>query len=406
MDGQPRLTMHICELVRLMPVHGAGGMQMHAALLARMLVRAGHRVTLLTAERPDMDEEHVDGVRIVYVRGARPERHTAQGWAALNRAWSAIHAAHPFDVVHAHSSAGEGWARRRFANAPPLVVTMHGTHLSDWLTSMRVLQGRPRGQVKSTLYMLWTYLQVATRYLPRAEGVIFAGATNYRRGRWLYPLPRRRALIPNGIDVDHFSPAVEPAQLRGELGLADGVPIMLGVGRMLEEKGFRTAVEALLYWTGTRPYLLLLGDGPDVPVLRQLAQRLGVGEQVRLIPAVSQAALPGYLNAADLFIFPTWCEEGMPLALLEAMACARPIVASDLGGVRTVAANGEAAVLVPMRDRQALHSACAHLLTDRDHATRLGETARQLVVDQYSAERMARLTLDFFAQVRTGRGQT
>ncbi len=71
--------MHICELVRLVPRHAAGGMQTHALLLSRMLVRLGHRVTLFTAELPGVEEESLDGVRVVYVHGTRPDRQTPAG---------------------------------------------------------------------------------------------------------------------------------------------------------------------------------------------------------------------------------------------------------------------------------------------------------------------------------------
>jgi glycosyltransferase involved in cell wall biosynthesis len=394
--------MHICELVRLMPVHSPGGMQTHAAVLARALVRQGHRVTLLTAERPGVDEEVVDGVRVVYVPGARPERHSPAGWEALNRAWDALNARDPFDLVHAHSSAGEGWAKQRRPHAPPLVVTMHGTHWGEWLTSMRSLRGRPVGRLKSTLYMWWFYGVVAATYLPRARAMIFTGATDFRRGRFFYPLPRRREMIPTGVDTGCFRPDVPPVDLRAELGLDPRRPLVLGAGRMMREKGWATAIEAIPRWQGPPPYLVLLGDGPDLAELRRYAEALSAGAHVKFHPAVTREQLPSYLTAADLYLFPTWREEGSPNALVEAMACGLPIVASDLGAVRDIAPRDEAALLVPKMNAEALRGAMARLLGDRELAQRLGQTARRRVVEQFSAERMAARTAQLFGELVAG----
>ena len=391
--------MHICELVRLMPIHAAGGMQAHAASLSEALVRQGHRVTIMTAELPGKHEEEINGLRVVYVPGARPDRHTSVGWRALNDAWDALHARDPFDLVHAHSSAAEGWVRRRRPQRPPLVVTMHGTHWGEWLTSMRSLGGRPKGQLKSSIYLWWTYFVVAFSYLPRARAMIFVSLTDLRRGRRLYALPRRRELIPNGVDTDLFSPQVEPALLRAELSLDPGVPIVLGAGRIVREKGFGTAVEALAGWPGLPPYLVLVGAGPEVAELQALAHRLRVGERLNLLPAVDRAALPRYLAAADLFVFPTWREEGSPNILIEAMSCARPIVASDLGGVRNLVTDGRTAVLVPPRDSAALRRAMADLLADPGAAARLGQAARVDAVANFGLDRMARATAALFEQV-------
>ncbi|GAC1560529.1 MAG: glycosyltransferase family 1 protein [Herpetosiphon sp.] len=393
--------MHICELVRLMPTHGAGGMQAHAALLARMLVKQGCRVTVLTAAAEDRDDEEIDGVRVVYVSGARPERHTAAGWVALQRAWDEIHARDPFAIVHAHSSAAEGWRRPR--GGPPLVVTMHGTHWSEWLTSMRSLKRRRTGQIKSSVYLSMAYLFVAARYLPRAEALIFPGATDLERARWQYPRPRRKVLIPNGVDTTRFRPDIPAVDLHAELAIPPGAPIVVGTGRLVGEKGFRTAVEALAGWTGTMPYLVLIGDGPARDELHGVAQRSGVGDYLRLLPAVRQEVLPGYLNAADLFVFPTWREEGAPNALLEAMACGLPIVASDLGGVRVLAMHDHAAVLVSAMDSAALRGAMERMLVDRATARRLGTAARQRAVSQFGADQMATATHALFASIVEGR---
>ncbi len=394
--------MHVCELVRLLPGHAAGGMQTHALLLARWLVRLGHRVTLFTAEAPGRLEEWIEDVCVVYVPGTQPDRHTPAGWEALNRAWDSYHARDPFDVVHAHSSAGEGWARRSRPGRPPLVVTMHGTHRGEWLTSLRSLRGRPLGQAKSSLYLWSTYLQVAARYLPRAQAVIYTSTTDFRRGRRLYPLPLRRAMIPTGVDVERFSPAVQPAELRAELGLDAATPLIVGAGRMVREKGFSTAVEALAGWTGPRPHLVLLGDGPAVGELRAEAARLGLDAEVSQRPTVSHELLPRYLNAADLFVFPTWREEGSPNGVLEAMACGLPIVASDLGAVRDMVGGGEAAALVPPMDPAALRDAMIGLLSDRARAGRLGRAARRRAEERFSAERMAARTAALFEQLVAG----
>ena len=148
---------------------------------------------------------------------------------------------------------------------------------------------------------------------------------------------------------------------------ADGRPVVLAVGRLAAQKGFDTLIAAAARWRGRRPepLLVIAGTGPLAGDLSGQAAELGV--DVRFLG--SRDDVPGLLAAADVLALPSrW--EGQPLILSEALRAGRPIVATDVGGVRDLAGDG-AALLVPPGDPAAFAAAVLSVLDDRDLAARL-----------------------------------
>jgi glycosyltransferase involved in cell wall biosynthesis len=170
-------------------------------------------------------------------------------------------------------------------------------------------------------------------------------------------------VIPNGVDTGHFTPAVDPAAVRATLpalsGLDPDTPLVVCVGRLCPQKGqdvlLRTwpRVAARL----PRARLVLVGDGPDAPRL------LAAAPDGVLLAGPAADARPWY-QAADVVVQPSrW--EGMALAPLEAMACGRPVVLTDVAGARESLPDGDAAhCVVPPADEPALAAALLRLLTD------------------------------------------
>ncbi|MFT7724551.1 MAG: glycosyltransferase family 4 protein [Roseateles sp.] len=143
-------------------------------------------------------------------------------------------------------------------------------------------------------------------------------------------------VIRNGVDLDRFTPQERPAA-RAALGLEADAPLLLSVGNLVELKGHALLVEAVHAlregWPALR--LAIAGEGPERPRLEALIERLGLGARVRLLGPVANADLPAWYNAADLFLMPS-SREGLPNALLEALACGTPALASAVGGIPEV----------------------------------------------------------------------
>jgi glycosyltransferase involved in cell wall biosynthesis len=201
------------------------------------------------------------------------------------------------------------------------------------------------------------------------------------------------SVIHNGIDRAAHAPRdVEQARrsIRHELGLSDGAPLALAVGRLDEQKGYKDAIMALAEVRPTYPLsLAIVGTGPQQSELEELAERRGVADAVFFLGYRRDVAR--LLDAADMFVFPSlW--EGLPLALLEAMSHGVPLVVSDIGPVLEVVRDRIHARVHKADDWRSLLSAMQSALEDPDEMKRMAARASERV-RYFSDERMLEQTL-------------
>jgi len=201
-------------------------------------------------------------------------------------------------------------------------------------------------------------------------------------------------VIVNCIDFERYA-NVEPgsrARLRLDFGIPPGDFVIGFIGRFHPQKGIEVLIEAFARIAPDRPglWLLLVGDGELRPRLRALSE--ASGGSARTIFTGAREDIPRILAALDLFVLPSlW--EGLPLALLEAMAAGLPVVASDVGGVPEILVDGETGCLVPPRDPAALAAAILEFVDHPEIRQRLGAAGQQRVKESFSAQNLvARLT--------------
>jgi len=214
--------------------------------------------------------------------------------------------------------------------------------------------------------------------------------------------PSRVVVIPNGIELDRYDPGrAQTGAWRARLGVPAEAKLIGGIGHLNWQKGFPDLIKAFASLEVADLWLVIAGDGPDWDELRGLARSLGVAERVVMPGFVDD--VPGLLADLDLFVLSSH-REGHPMVLLEAMAMARPVVATDIAGVGDTIADGMDGRLVPAGDVAALAEAIAALIRDPDAGRRLGRNARRKIERDYTVERMVRRTAVLYEELLAEKG--
>ena len=266
--------------------------------------------------------------------------------------------------------------------ARPLILHLHTARHDEPKTIQA--QGR----------LAWWAFTSADRYLAVSRNLA---------GRYLdagLPADRLRE-IPNGVDVTRFFPAAdaERRELRHRLGLPVDRPLILFVGVMSPDKQPHVLLDAwarfesqerlgstLMFVGATDPRLFELGGRLAEQLQERLAQIEG-GDRVRFAGPTRE--IENYYRAADLVVMPS-LREGLPLVMLEAMACGLPVVASRLpGSTDTVITDGVDGRLVEPGDIAGFADAIGEVLRDRARAEQIGAAARRTVEERYRIEQVA-----------------
>jgi len=202
------------------------------------------------------------------------------------------------------------------------------------------------------------------------------------------PIGDRITVICNGVDVDRYGRPVDEASLRDQLGLDASARLVAVVATLKEQKGHHYLVEAMRTVVPQHPdvHALFIGNGVLRTQLQEQVKRLNLDHHVHFLG--NRHDVPELLAASDLFVLPSlW--EGLAMALLEAMASGKPIVATSVSGTNQVMIPNETGLVVPPGDTQALAKAMLQLLSNPTQAQTMGQAARRHVEAHFSAQKQA-----------------
>jgi len=182
-------------------------------------------------------------------------------------------------------------------------------------------------------------------------------------------------VIPNAVDTNRFRPRKESPE-----------NLVMWVGRFEPEKGLSYLIEAarIVVKKLKNVGFMLVGYGPLKVKVMELARSSGLlNNAVRFAGPFERDQVANILGEASIFVLPS-LKEGLPLSLLEAMACGKPVIGSDISGINSVITNWENGLLIPHGNHEALADAVLTLLSDENLRRRLGQSARQLMMEKYS----------------------
>ncbi|MXX60670.1 MAG: glycosyltransferase family 4 protein [Holophagales bacterium] len=370
--------------------------------LARGLVRAGDRVTVLTPRAAQVRRAWTDdGVEVCsfayaprplevlgYGRSLAADEHVRPGAAlaaplyllAAARAVARHLGRERHDLLHAHWVAPNGLVALWPGVHGKGTLIAAGLHGSDVFLAEKAL-ARP----------------AIRRALARCDLLTGCSPELVERVRRIGYRGKPSRVIPYGVDTDMFRPLAElpgePVEesWRERLNIPDNSTVLLGVGRLATKKGFQVLIDVLprLLSDFSDLHTIIAGDGDQMAHFRATVDgwRPDHTGRIHLPGAVAHDDLPGLYRGADLFVLPAVHDpqgnvDGLPNVILEALASGLPVVATSVSGIPLAVESGVQGVLVPEQDRAALREAIAGILGNPEQRRLMGARARSRAVSQ------------------------
>ncbi len=365
-----------------------GGIENYTRQLAEAMLLKGHSVeALVTNTERTTRREQIDGVSVLktgrWINLASAPLSPRLGLEYLRRLYGP---ARP-DLIHL-----------QFPYPPGELAWLFGSYLPHL--------GNPRPRTVLTYHSdivrqkrLLTFYAPFLRQLLKRVDLILPTSPNYiESSSFLRPLAAKCRVVPLGIDYTRFEIATPSPAIQNYSG-----PQLLFAGRLRYYKGLQYLVEAMPF-IASEARLVIVGIGPMENELRAQVARLNLGERVLFAGEVSDADLPGYYAAADIFVLPA-CErsEAFGVVQLEAMAAARPVISTELGtGTTYVNRNGETGLTVPPADPNALAHAINRLLADPTERAAMGQCGQARVRAEFGLKKMAERVETIYMELLSG----
>jgi len=358
---KPRILMAISQFYPRL-----GGAEQQALRLAEALRALGLPVSVLTRHIAGLPErEAIQGVPVHRRIRAYPGTRLFSIAYLLSALWFFLQRRATYDIIHCHIAQG-------FHSPAALICkALHGKKVDIKVAATGLL---------SDFHTLASvrFGPTILHQLRRADKIICPCAQAAQEARAAGVDPTRIALLPHGVDTGFFVPAAEPGSRTnivfvGRLDYMKGVHVLLHAAHILQQRG-------------TRYHLRIIGDGPERKNLEALAQHLGLADAVLF--AGELADVRAQLQRAAVFVLPS-LSEGLSNVILEAMACALPVVATRAGGNPDLIQDRITGVLVAPEQPGELAEALAQLLSDQDLARRLGSATRMRVLEAFSITSVA-----------------
>jgi glycosyltransferase involved in cell wall biosynthesis len=387
-----------------------GGIGTYTAQLAKHLP-SDYDVHVISLSRGKKEErregppEITDRITLHTLGNAKDTfMYNSQFQVNLWRNFRSLQAKHNFDVLHANHAQMPDIFLKLLGQEVPSITTVHTTIISQRAGTKRANLGlRHIERSEKMTYLLFPALSMTERvYLKRCRNIIFV--SEYIRGLFeaTFGSPECSRVIHNGVDTSMFKPRDREECLERFPELDGLEDILLFSGRMIALKGLDTAIAAFSRIVrDTNAHLVLAGVGNFEP-WRRMLQENGVPEpRYVFLSQVPYRKMPYLYPLASAFVLPSY-SESFPMTVLEAMASGLPVIASRVGGIPEMIRDKQDGCLFEPGNPLALADGVIKLLSDRALADRIGKSARNRTLDEFSAARMAAMTSEAYKEVVGG----
>lgn len=279
------------------------------------------------------------------------------------------------DILHSHAAVPDGFAGVKTAEALgiPCVCTFHGSDINRYPYYNRLCME-------------------LVRYVISGTDRIFAVSGALKKRAEQLAKPKNPVLpIYNGCDTSVFKYDGENrSQKRKDLGIPQDASVMCFAGHLIKEKGIFELLGSFeqLSEKFEGLHLMIIGEGPSHMKLEKEVLRLNSRARVHLVGQIAHNEMSLYLSASDIFVLPSY-NEGLPVSIIEAMACALPVISTNVGGISEIVTNGVSGVITDVKNVGLLTKAIEKLLKDPGLMKQFGSAGRAIVEKRFSWERSA-----------------
>ena len=278
-------------------------------------------------------------------------------------------------IVHSMGARADFFARMAVRKLP-------GTSLV--CTVAMPVEGFDIGFIRKIVYKIAD--RFSSRYVTQFIAVSKAIKEQLVRRRNIHS--DRITVVYNGVELDQYNQSMNASEkIRHSLGITDDYPIIGSIGRLVYQKGYFHFLQAAKQVYEQKKYVrfVIVGHGPEEDNLKSMAKSLGISHVCTF--AGLRRDVPELLSAFDVFVLSSVLE-GLPRVVIEAMAMGRPIVATDIDGVREELEEGVTGLLVPPENSDALAKSIIHLLVDKDKSFQMGINARRVAEEKFGVDIM------------------
>jgi glycosyltransferase involved in cell wall biosynthesis len=342
---------------------GWGGQEIRILTEIKGFLERGHQVTLICPPQAELTEAARNAG--IGVASLSIDRKNLTGLMSM-RSWLSQRLAQ-YDIINTHSST-DSWLTAltvaTFRGKKPIVRTRHVSTAVNRSASTRWLYQRATRHIVTTGEALRLQLH-------RDNGYRLESMTS----------------VPTGIDLARFRP-LDRAACKKSLGLDATVNFVGIVATLRDWKGHCYLFDAMARLAPRLQnwQLLVIGDGPHEPTLRAKVVELNLHTNVKFVGR--QQNIPEWLNALDLFVLPSYGDEGVPQAIVQAMACGLPVISTPIGSIAEAVIDRGTGLLVPPRDSNALERAMEHLMQNPGLRSQYGAAGVEQSRDKFSLDQM------------------
>jgi len=294
-----------------------------------------------------------------------------------------------YDILHNHLEAYSGfpvWVAHQVK--VPVITSFHNTHFGAQTSLTRLPIIRQIRSVYSVISIAYA-LRNSRLVTGCSQGVINSLDPDGKK------LQTRSRVLYYGVNIPDLATPEECAQLRKEFGWDPDTPIILHVGRLIEQKnhlGLLSVFQQFLQQVPTAK-LLLVGKGPLEQMIEKSINQRGLSHAVRLLGARDD--VPSLMSKCDIFLFPS-IHEGFPMVVLEATASGLPVIGSRIPGLTEAVRDGETGILKEVGDIEGMAASAIALIKDFSYAQQMKNSGRTWIKDNFSTEVSAKRLLDIY----------